>query len=64
MKTLIIEGMMCERCLAHVQKALEQIGSDVVVSLQDGKATLNTSKTNEEIIAAIEEAGYEVKEIL
>ena len=63
MKTVIIEGMMCERCVAHVKKALETLGTDVIVSLDENKATLNTDATNEEIINVIEEAGYEVKEI-
>lgn len=63
MKTVIIEGMMCERCVSHAKKALEALGTDVNVSLEDGKATLNTTATNEEVINAIEEAGYEVKEI-
>lgn len=63
MKTVIIEGMMCERCVAHVKKALETLGTDVIVSLDENKATLNTIATNEEIINVIEEAGYEVKEI-
>lgn len=63
MKTVIIEGMMCQRCVAHVKKALEEIGSDVNVSLEEAKATLNTDYDNQKIIEVIEEAGYEVKEI-
>jgi len=64
MKTIIIEGMMCERCVAHAKKALEELGSDVEVSLKDAKATLNTNASDQEIIDAIENAGYEVKEII
>ena len=63
MKTVIIEGMMCERCVAHAKKALETLGNDVTVNLEDGKATLETSASDEEIVSAIEDAGYEVKEI-
>lgn len=63
-KTVLIEGMMCEHCVAHVSKALQDLGAQVEVSLQDKKAYLtNTSLTNEQIIQAIEDAGYEVSGI-
>ena len=64
MTKVFIEGMMCMRCVAHATKALDALGSDVTVSLDDGLATLNTNASDEEIINAIEEAGYEVKEII
>ena len=63
MTKVIVEGMMCMRCVGHVKQALEKLGSDVNVSLDDGIATLNTNASDEEITAAIEDAGYEVKEI-
>jgi len=64
MKTVLIEGMMCERCVSHAKKALEALGSEVNVSLALNKATLNTNASDQEIIEAIENAGYEVKEII
>jgi len=64
MKTVLIEGMMCERCAKHVLDALEKIGDNVTVNLAQSKATLNTDKNNHEITTVIEQAGYEVKEII
>ena len=64
MTKVIIEGMMCMRCVAHAKKALENLGTDVNVELENGEATLNTNATDEEIKNAISEAGYEVKEII
>ena len=64
-KTVKIEGMMCEHCVKHVKDALTAIGGDPVVSLEEGTAVLaNTALSNEQITAAVEDAGYEVKEIL
>lgn len=64
MKTIKIDGMMCERCVAHVKKALEKIGTNVEVSLKENKATLETDVEDKFIREVIEEAGYEVEEIL
>ena len=64
-KTVKIEGMMCEHCVKHVKDALSAIGGDPVVSLEEGTAVLaNTALSNDQITSAIEDAGYEVKEIL
>ena len=64
-KTVKIEGMMCEHCVKHVSDALKAIGGDPVVSLEEGTAVLaNTALNNEQITAAIEDAGYEVTEII
>ena len=64
-KTVKIEGMMCEHCVKHVSDALKAIGGDPVVSLEEGTAILtNTALNNEQITAAIEDAGYEVTEII
>ena len=60
-KTVKIEGMMCQHCVAHVTEALKALGGDVEVSLEEGKAYLkNTALTDEQIKNAVEEAGYEV----
>lgn len=64
-KTVKIEGMMCEHCVKHVTDALKAIGGDPVVSLEKGTAVLTaTALNNEQIISAIEDAGYEVNEII
>lgn len=64
MKKITIDGMMCEHCAAHVKEALENIGaSNITVSLEGGYAECETSKSDAEIKAAIEEEGYDVTNI-
>lgn len=67
MKNISIEGMMCDNCRKHVEKALSSIEgvTKVEVSLENKNAIIETSKEidNEIIINAIKEEGYEVKEI-
>ena len=66
-KTLKIEGMMCQRCVAHVTKALQDMEgvSSVEVNLKKKTAVVELSKdvTDETFISTITEAGYEVKKI-
>ena len=64
MKKITIEGMSCEHCVAHVKEALENLGaSNITVSLEGGYAECETSKSDAEIKAAIEEEGYDVTNI-
>ena len=64
-KTVCIEGMMCKNCEKHAKQALEALGLDVKVVLEDKKAYIkNTSIDDKTIIEAIEDAGYEVSEII
>ena len=64
-KTIFIEGMMCNHCKKHVEDALIALGLEPIVSLEDKKATLkDVSIDNDTLIKAIEDAGYEVKEII
>ncbi len=66
-KTLKIEGMMCQHCVAHVTKALQAVEGvcAVEVNLKKKKATVQLEKevANDTFIEAIAEAGYEVKEV-
>ena len=66
-KTLKIDGMMCQRCVAHVTKALQGIdGVDTVeVNLKKKIATVELSSeiADETFVSVITEAGYEVKKI-
>ena len=66
-KTLQVEGMMCEHCVAHVKKALEGVeGVDEAdVSLDAGTAVVKLSAevADEDLVAAVVDAGYEVKSI-
>lgn len=65
-KNIVIEGMMCNHCTAHVQKALSAMegASDVSVDLATKTATLTVDGiSDEDIIKVITEAGYEVVKI-
>ena len=66
-KTIKIEGMMCQRCVAHVTKALQGVTgvADVEVNLKKKYATVTLSGevNNDTLTAAIVDAGYEVKKI-
>ena len=64
-KTVSIDGMMCMHCVAHVEEALKSLGVDVKVSLEENKAWLkDTALSDEQIIKAIEDAGYSVTGIV
>ncbi|MFT8348489.1 heavy-metal-associated domain-containing protein [Clostridium saccharoperbutylacetonicum] len=64
-KKILIEGMSCGHCVAHVKEALENLDkvTSVEVSLENKSAIVETSNSNEEIKAAIEEEGYDVVSI-
>ncbi len=67
-KTLKVEGMMCQHCVAHVTKALQGVDgvSTVEVNLKKKTAIVELDKevSNDVLTSAITEAGYEVKKIL
>ena len=67
-KTLKIEGMMCQHCVAHVTKALQSVSGvesvDVNLKKKTAVVVLNSEVTNEALTTAIVDAGYEVKKIL
>ena len=63
-KKVVIEGMMCQKCRAHVDKALNAIpGVSATVGLDSKTAVVTGEVTDEAIRAAVEEAGYEVVSI-
>ena len=66
-KLLKIEGMMCNHCVMHVQKALAAVPgvAEVVVSLEEktAKVKLNQNVTDEVFKTIIEDAGYQLAEI-
>ena len=67
-KTLKIEGMMCQHCVAHVTKALQGVAgvASVEVQLKKKTAVVELSEIVDDtlLIEAVTEAGYEVKKIL
>lgn len=61
MKTIVIEGMMCMHCKAHVEKALNAIeGVTATVDLEKKTATITGDVADEILTKAITDAGYEV----
>ena len=66
-KTLKIEGMMCQHCVAHVTKALQGVEGvesvEVNLKKKTAVAVLANEVSNETLTAVIVEAGYEVKKI-
>jgi copper chaperone CopZ len=63
MKKLIkVQGMSCKHCVMHVTEALKEVPgvTDVVVSLEDGTAIVDTNApvTSEALAAAITGVGY------
>lgn len=66
-KTLKIEGMMCQRCVAHVTKALLEVENvkNVEVNLKKKTAVVEVTEeiAEEALTQAILNAGYEVKKI-
>ena len=61
-KTITIDGMMCDHCRRHVEKALSAIDgvTKVAVSLKDKNAVVTLSKDVDEktLFDAVSEAGY------
>lgn len=64
-KTLDVEGMMCEHCVAHVKKALEGVAgveaADVNLDAKAATVTLAQDVDDSALVAAIVDAGYEAK---
>lgn len=63
MKKVIIEGMSCEKCVANVEKALEDIKEITSMEVTVGQAVIEGEVSNELLIEAIEDFGFDVIEI-
>ena len=66
-KTLKIEGMMCQHCVAHVTKALQGVEgvTSVDVNLKKKTATIELAQdvNDDTLSAVVVDAGYTVKKI-
>lgn len=61
MKKMIIDGMMCMHCKAHVEKALNDIdGVTATVDLDNKCANIETTVDDEILTKAVRDAGYTV----
>lgn len=64
MKTIIIEGMMCPMCKAHVEKALNALENvSATVDLENKSATVQGEVSDDVLKKAVEDAGYTVVSI-
>ena len=62
-KVFLIEGMSCEHCVSHIEKAINSIdGVMGTVDLISNSVTVTLANPNilDLVKAAIEEAGYDV----
>lgn len=65
--TVKIDGMRCESCRRRVTAAINAIdGAAAKVSLEDRQAVVSFEHklTDEELISAVEAAGFEVRDII
>lgn len=65
-KKIIIEGMSCNHCVAHVKESLSGIEGvlSAVVDLDGKYALVNVNNVSDEVLKeAIEDEGYDVVEI-
>lgn len=62
-KRFLVEGMTCNHCVSNVSSALKEIEGveKVEISLANKQAILEGVVTDEEIIKAIDKAGYKAK---
>lgn len=63
-KVFIVEGMTCENCKARVERTINDMeGLKAKVNLKKGEVVVSMEREagEEEIIAAIEKAGYRVR---
>lgn len=61
-----INGMSCMNCVRHVKEALEELSgiTNIEVDLENKQAVVQGTASEEAIRAVIDEAGYDVVEIL
>ena len=62
-RTLEISGMSCSHCVGSVRHALASVKGVEVQDVSIGKATVRVDPavvTNEELVDAVEDQGYEV----
>ncbi len=64
MKTVYIDGMMCEHCAARVKAAFEAVdGISCEIELAEKKATITGEISNEKIAEVVKTAGYTLVKI-
>lgn len=63
MISLTVEGMTCMGCVKSVKNAVTRTdpAATVEVDLPTGKVDIDSASPREALVAAIEDAGYDVK---
>lgn len=63
MVVLNVVGMSCEGCVRSVTNALTKLdpAAEVSVSLKDGTVAVTSERDRQDLAAAIEAAGFDVK---
>lgn len=56
---LHLEGLSCGHCVSATRKALEAVAGTTNVDVELNKAVVESSATNQQLIDAVEEAGYQ-----
>lgn len=67
MKTMFVEGMMCPRCKARVEKALsaiEGVKAEANIATKTVDITFTGDITDKQLVAAVTDAGYTVKSLV
>lgn len=62
-KIMHIEGMMCVKCKGRVERvlgAIDGVQAEVDLDAKTAKVVLSKEVANEELIAAVTEAGFKV----
>ena len=61
-KVLVVEGMMCAHCQAHVQKALASLegvtSAEVDLEAKQATVTMDAEVADQVLMDAVTEAGY------
>ncbi|MEZ3421239.1 MAG: cadmium-translocating P-type ATPase [Eubacterium sp.] len=61
---IVIEGMMCAHCEAHVTEALQKIGVEVTADHAKNRAVINSGDADDDTIKkAVTDAGYKFVEV-
>ena len=63
-KTVKIDGMMCMKCVGRVENALDALGYEYKVSLENKEAVITAADIDDKKVKeAIEDLGFGVTEI-
>ena len=64
-KKILIEGMSCKNCVAHVTEALEELNdaTGIEVNLEGKYAVVETNESDDSIKEKVEDMGYDVIKI-